>query len=267
MRKLDRFSSSLLLAVVLTASGLTACSGAVSSMWVAPGGATGSSRLDEIDPASRLLLESALEIKSDGSEASLLASLPEIPKVEAPEIERFVQFYSYGPGKYTIEEGMERRSAYLSQLSKIFAEYGLPRELVNLPLLESRYLADARSPKGAVGLWQFMKETARHYGLVVSYNFDERKDVERSSRAAATHLRDLYDIFGDWHLAIAAYNGGAGRIQGAVKSAGSRDFFELARRGLLPRETQDYVPKFLAIARVVDKADLGRKPAELGKLG
>jgi membrane-bound lytic murein transglycosylase D len=233
---------------------LQGCSGAVSSMWVGSNGRD-SSRLDEISPESRLLLESALESQLGRGDSVLFTLLPEVPRVNAPEVDHFVTYYTSGPGRRTIAEGIGRREIYAPQMDKILMEYGLPRELVNLPFIESRYLSNARSPRGAVGMWQFMRETARHCGLTVSLFTDERTDVEKATRAAALHLRELYDIFEDWHLAIAAYNGGVGRVQEAVKTAGTRDFFELRRRGFLPRETQDYVPRFLAIGLVLERGD------------
>lgn len=218
-----------------------------------------SSRLDEIDPESRLLLEAALANRAGNTteleNKEVYSPLPEIPRVDVPEVTRFVSYYSTGPGRLIVAEGMGRRAVYAPQISKILAEYGLPQELVNIPLIESRYLAHARSPMGAVGMWQLMQATARQYGLTISFFSDERTDVERSTRAVAMHMRELYDIFEDWHLALAAYNCGVGRVQEAVKQAGTRDFFEVARRGYLPKETQDYVPKLLALGKVVDQLD------------
>jgi len=251
MKNTFKCQCTLLFILFFLVFGLYGCSDVVSSMWVGSNGQR-SARLDDIDPQSRLLLEGALNNRDGIVSGDSFSKLPEIPKVDAPEVSRFFDFYSSGPGRTLIEEGMGRREFYAPQLSKIMLEYGLPRELVNLPFLESRYLTKARSPSGAVGMWQFMRDTARSYGLTVSFFSDERTDVERASRAAAVHLRDLYDTFEDWNLALAAYNGGIGRVQDAVKNAGTRDFFELARGGYLPKETREYVPKFLAITKVVE---------------
>lgn len=126
----------------------------------------------------------------------------------------------------------------------ILQQEGVPTELAAVVQVESDGQPLALSPKGARGIWQFMPDTARRYGLVIDVNQDERLDVVKSTRAAARYLRDLYDQFGNWPLALAAYNTGERRIQQAVDSTGSSDFFAIRRR--LPVETQNYVPAVLA---------------------
>lgn len=129
-------------------------------------------------------------------------------------------------------------------LHESFAAEGIPAELVSLGWVESRFQADAFSPKGARGVWQLMPTTARRYGLTVSRERDDRTDLVASTRAAARHLADLHEQFGDWLLALAAYNAGAGRVEAAISRAESRDFWRL--RPWLPAETQAYVPRALA---------------------
>lgn len=130
-------------------------------------------------------------------------------------------------------------------IEQIFQQEGVPRELLWVGLVESGYVPDARSPKNAVGMWQFIPETAETFGLRVRGN-DERTDPVKSTRAAARYLSFLYARFGDWPLALAAYNAGEQRVHNAIAKARTADFWQLAASGLLPRETRAYVPAVLA---------------------
>jgi len=128
-------------------------------------------------------------------------------------------------------------------LQETFQAEGVPLELLAVGWVESRFNPLALSPKGARGVWQFMPETARRYGLQVNDRRDDRTDFALSTRAAARHLSDLYRQFGDWPLALAAYNAGADRVEAAIARARTRDFGLI--RPWLPAETQDYVPAVL----------------------
>ncbi|MBS1806643.1 MAG: efflux RND transporter permease subunit [Acidobacteria bacterium] len=130
-------------------------------------------------------------------------------------------------------------------LTRILREENVPPELLAVALVESGFNPQALSPKGARGIWQLMPDTARRYGLTVAEIEDHRTHPEHSTRAAARYLRDLYQQFGDWKLALAAYNWGEGNLQRVINRTGLRDFDELARRGLLPLETRNYVPAVL----------------------
>ena len=146
-----------------------------------------------------------------------------------------------------LEEGMRRGSRYLPMIQEVFREEGLPLDLAYIPLVESAFKPNALSRAKAKGVWQFMRGTGLENGLRQDWYIDERSDPEKATVAAAKYLGQLVDIFeGDWHLAIASYNGGYGRVQRAMKKGKTEDFWTLAQKNLLPRETRDYVPMILA---------------------
>jgi len=151
-------------------------------------------------------------------------------------------------------------------IRRILRQEGLPEQLVAVALIESGFNPLAESPKGARGLWQLMPDTARHFGLNPDGPFDERLDPVRSTVAAACYLRQLYSLWGDWRLTLAAYNASPGRVQEALARSGARSFFAAARLRLLPEETQRYVPKVLAAARRVSPSEsiAGRSLTFLG---
>ena len=159
-----------------------------------------------------------------------------------------------------IEDGMRRGSKYLPMIQGVFRAEGLPLDLAYVPLVESAFKPSALSRTKAKGVWQFMAATAIENGLRRDWYIDERSDPEKATLAAAKYLRTLGNLFdGDWHLALASYNGGPGRMQRAVKNGRSEDFWRLAEKPrLLPRETREYVPMILA-AIVIAK-----NPAQYG---
>ena len=148
------------------------------------------------------------------------------------------------------EDGLARGAAYLPRLCAILSAHGLPADLALLPLVESGFRPKARGRAGERGLWQLRRATARHFGLVVSTRRDDRLHPERATRAAARYLAILYARYGDWPLALAAYNAGERRVNRALRRGQSADFWELADRRLLPRTSREYVPHFLAVVRV-----------------
>ena len=146
---------------------------------------------------------------------------------------------------FQLQKAVERVLGLRSVLEPILREEGVPQQMAAVVLVESGGQSTALSPKGARGLWQFMPDTARRYGLVVTAALDERLDPYKSTHAAARYLRDLHTQFGNWPLALAAYNAGEDTVQRAVERTSTRDFSSIARTGMLPRETRSYVPAVL----------------------
>ena len=159
-----------------------------------------------------------------------------------------------------LQEGLGRGARFLPMIQDVFRAEGLPLDLAYVPLVESAFKPDALSRAKAKGLWQFMRGTALENGLKHDWYIDERAEPEKATRAAAKYLKTLYNMYGDWHLALASYNGGPGRVQAAIRrSGGVKDFWRLsASRRYLPRETRDYVPLILAAMIVA------RNPAQYG---
>ncbi|HEX6178438.1 MAG TPA: LysM peptidoglycan-binding domain-containing protein [Thermoanaerobaculia bacterium] len=153
--------------------------------------------------------------------------------------------------KNSIQTSLFRSARYRAMIDRALDEHSLPRALAWLPVIESAYLPTLTSRVGAHGIWQFMPETARDYGLRVDWWIDERADPEASTRAAAAFLADLYRQFEDWPLALAAYNCGAGRVRRALERTGATTFWELLEMNALPKETRGYVPTFFATILIV----------------
>lgn len=158
----------------------------------------------------------------------------------------YINYFS-GRGRRTLIAGLAREGRYQSMIQRILQEEGIPPELIHLAQAESGFLPRAVSRKAATGMWQFVAWRGRQYGLMQSRYSDDRLDPEKATRASAKHLHDLYNMFGDWYLAIAAYNCGPGVVQKAVERTGFADFWELRSRHVLPLETTNYVPIILAM--------------------
>lgn len=171
------------------------------------------------------------------------------PKLELKYLDEHFDFWI----KYFLERDKERFERHLGQgeafreiVAKVFQEHGLPEELFYVGLIESGYNMHIRSHAAAVGPWQFIRGTATRYGMRVNDQIDERTNIHKASVAAAGYFRDLYNIFGSWELALCAYNAGEYRIINAIRRGNTRDYRELVRQKLIPRETIYYVPKVAA---------------------
>ncbi|HEV2388734.1 MAG TPA: LysM peptidoglycan-binding domain-containing protein [Candidatus Acidoferrales bacterium] len=168
----------------------------------------------------------------------------------------FLNFFETTRGRKIIEHGLARSGRYAPMVRQVLRQEGLPLDLMYLPLPESGYQARARSRKGAVGLWQFIPGRAREYGLDINRWEDERMDPEKATRAAAEHLRDLYQTFHDWYLVLAAYDSGPLTVVRAIEKTGYADFWQLYRLNALPGETKNYVPIMLAMTLVAKEPAL-----------
>jgi len=174
-------------------------------------------------------------------------TVSQLPLEERDAVISFINFFSSTKGRRILLGGMQRSGRYKAMIERVLAEEGLPEELIFLAQAESGFLPRAVSNKLCMGIWQFAKFRGNEYGLKQTPATDDRMDPEKATRAAAHHLRDLYQEFGDWYLAIAAYNCGPGNVERAVERTGYADFWELRSRGALPAETTNYVPIILAM--------------------
>ncbi len=191
------------------------------------------------------------------AEAELGKTPSDLPLVMNDQVASFINYFSTR-GHAVIENALAHSGRYREMIRRTFKEEGVPQVLIYLAQAESGFHSLALSRAGARGLWQFMASRASGYGLERNFWVDERQDPEKSTRAAARHLKDLYAQFGDWYLAMAAYNSGPGTVQKAVQRTGYADFWELYRRNVLPGETRNYVPIIVAMTI------MAKNPAQYG---
>ena len=180
------------------------------------------------------------------AEAEIKNTHSDLPLMMTDQVAGYISYFS-GYGRGVFERAYARSGRYHDMIVATLKEQGLPQDLIYLAQAESGFHPLAVSRAGARGIWQFMSSRARGYGLHHNMYVDDRQDPDKSTRAAARHLKELYEQFGDWYLAMAAYNSGPGTVQAAVKRTGYADFWELYRRNVLPRETRNYVPIILAV--------------------
>jgi len=178
----------------------------------------------------------------------------DLPLTVNNEVLSFLNFFQTPKGRDIVETGLRRSGRYRDMISRVLREEGLPQDLIYLAQAESAFQPLALSRAGARGIWQFVAYRGKQYGLHRTWWIDERQDPEKATRAAAQHLRDLYGLFGDWYLAMAAYNCGPGNVQKGIERTGYADFWELYKRNVLPRETKNYVPIIIALTLIAKDA-------------
>ena len=203
--------------------------------------------IDEILAIATFPRPDAKPSTGEAVKADLAATEHDVPIPQNAKVLAAVELLS-GRLRDYVQESLVRGSKYLPMIQNVFKAEGLPLDLAYIPVIESGFKTNALSKASAKGPWQFMKPTARDHGLKTDWYIDERSDPEKATVAAAKYLKTLHRMFnGDWHLVLAAYNGGLGRLQRAMKSARSEDFWSLAESTrYLPRETREYVPLILA---------------------
>ena len=205
------------------------------------------------------------EMKDIGS---FRLSDPEGPKLEDRElntiptevnehVEKWIAYFQ-GRGRPHMERYLARSTRYEKLMKKVLRDNGLPEDLFYIALIESGFSSHATSHASAVGYWQFIRGTGKRYGLDINAFVDERRDPVFATQAAAEYFKGLYSVFGSWYLAMASYNVGENRVKREVMNHYTRDFWELARKKRLPRETVEYVPKFIAAKMI------GKNPEKYG---
>jgi len=195
------------------------------------------------------------------AEGEVQAISHDLPLTVNDRVLMYLRYFQTPRGSAIVETGLRRAGRYRDMVGRVLREEGMPEDLIYLAQAESAFQPQAVSKAGARGMWQFMAYSGRKYGLGKNWWVDERQDPEQATRAAARYLRALYDQFGDWYLAMAAYNSGAGTIERAVERTGYADFWELFHRNVLPKETQNYVPIILALTLISkDPARYGIDP-------
>jgi membrane-bound lytic murein transglycosylase D len=178
----------------------------------------------------------------------------DMPLTVNDQVLSFLNFFQTPRGRAIVETGLRRAGRYREMISRVLQEEGMPQDLIYLAQAESAFQPLALSRAGARGIWQFVAYRGQEYGLRHTWWVDERQDPEKATHAAAQHLRDLYKAYGDWYLAMAAYNCGPGNVQKGIERTGYADFWELYNRNVLPRETKNYVPIIIALTLIAKDA-------------
>lgn len=199
--------------------------------------------IDEANEVSNYPVDPNVKAKAA---AEIKATHSDLPLMLTDQVASYINYFS-NRGRETLEHALQRSGRYREMIERILRQEGVPQDLIYLAQAESGFHPYAVSRAGARGIWQFMGSRARAYDLHRDSWVDERQDPEKSTQAAARHLKDLYNQFGDWYLAMAAYNSGPGTVQSAVKRTGYADFWELYKRSVLPKETRNYVPIIVAV--------------------
>src|ERR1700732_3513854 len=206
-----------------------------------------------IDEVAEMTFPVDPRLKARAEEAAKNIS-HDLPLTVNDEVLSFLNFFQTPRGRAIVETGLRRAGRYRGMIARVLSEEGVPQDLSYRAQAESAFQPTALSRAGARGMWQFVAYRGQEYGLRHTWWLDERQDPEKATHAAAQHLRDWYKMFGDWYLAMAAYNCGPGNVQKAIERTGYADFWELYRRNVLPRETKNYVPIILALTLIAKDA-------------
>lgn len=205
-----------------------------------------------LDPILQMTFPVDPSIKSKVMD-EVKSTTSQLPLVVNDTVLSYIHYFS-GRGHATIVAGLQRAGRYRPMIERVLREEGVPLELIHLAQAESGFLPRAVSYRAATGMWQFIKYRGNEYGLHQSGFTDDRLDPEKATRAAARHLHDLYDHFGNWYLAIAAYNCGPNAVDHAIERTGYADYWELRARHAIPNETSNYVPIILAMTIMTKNA-------------
>jgi membrane-bound lytic murein transglycosylase D len=210
---------------------------------------------EAMEEARILTEDDATPPEDEGTTVEVTELQFDFPIVENQKVQYYIDYFT-GPGRNAFSRWLERTPRYLPYMQEVFAAHGLPRDLAYLSIVESGLNPKAYSWAHASGPWQFIPSTGRIFGLKADYWWDERRDFEKSTQAAARFLKELYGIFnGNWYLAVAAYNAGPGAVGRAIERSGSTDFWTLAHKSYLPQETRNYIPKLLAVLLIAKQPE------------
>ncbi len=194
------------------------------------------------------------EVTQLSKEPEKVEPLYDFPVVVNRQVKMYINLFQGKQRKY-FGRWLARSGHYRDLITSELEASGIPKDLLYLAMIESGFNQRAYSKAKAVGLWQFMSGTGRDYGLSITRYVDERRDAEKSTKAAAAYLKCLYDEFGDWYLAVAAYNGGPGTLRKAIEKTKSRDFWKIAQSRSLRLETKRYVPKLIAAIMIAKEPE------------
>lgn len=227
----------------------------IGGMKARPGGGGNGDAVSEA--VSGVMVELADELGLTSLEAGFHTTDWDLPNLDHARVEYWIDRFMHIPAMYAKMEGfLERSGRYVPMISEKLAQRGMPQDLVFLAMIESGFEPGATSSAAATGIWQFIAETGRRYGLRVDRTIDERRDPEKATDAALDYLSELYDRFGSWYLAAAAYNSGENRVGrimrenfGREQARSEEDYYRIWDR--LPKETRDYVPLMIAAGRIV----------------
>jgi membrane-bound lytic murein transglycosylase D len=203
-----------------------------------------------IDEIADLTLPAGDPRLAQKAERELISVRHDLPLTVNDSVLQYLSFFTTTRGRAIVSHGLDRAGRYDTMIRRVLKEEGVPQDLIYLAQAESAFQPQAVSRAGARGIWQFMPYRGEEYDLERTYWVDDRSDPEKATRAAARHMRDLYTMFGDWYLVMAAYNSGPLNVTRAIERTGYADFWELQKRRALPKQTQNYVPIILALALV-----------------